>query len=218
MTYLSARLFDFLQGASFYEELHQSAANMIHHAPGQSWLDVGCGPGLLTRIAAKKRFSALGIDLDAAMVQCARQNDRNGLGDYAVQNLEATAEESTLFDVVSASSLLVTSREPKKMLQCLKRRVRPGGKLLLLEASSSLTMMRSIRRLLSHTSGKRGYMLLLWAATRSGKTLPQAFFEDEHWKNSCTELLDGMVNVWLLERPFNTPMETAHLQGQYESP
>jgi SAM-dependent methyltransferase len=120
---------------------------------------------------------------------------------YATRSLAEAAGPAALFDVVSASSLLVTSEQPVQMLQELKQRVRPGGKLLLVEAAPALTLLRSIRLLLRQPAGKRGCMLLLWAAVRSGKTLPEAFFKDDRWKPDCTSVLDGMVHVWLLERP-----------------
>ncbi len=47
--------------------------------------------------------------------------------------------------------------------------------------------------------------MLLWAAVRSGKTLPEAFFKDDRWKPSRSSVLDGMVHVCLLERPAEHP-------------
>lgn len=210
MTYLAARLFDYLQGADFYRSLHQTAANLVQAAPGSTWLDAGCGPGLFARIAAARGFTTLGIDQDADMIRLAQRNDSAARANYATRSLAEAAGPSALFDVVSASSLLVTSGQPVQMLQELKQRVRPGGKLLLVEAAPALTLLRSIRLLLRQPAGKRSCMLLLWAAVRSGKTLPEAFFKDDRWKPSCTSVLDGMVHVWLLERPAGLLADTSN--------
>jgi SAM-dependent methyltransferase len=46
---------------------------MLPTAPDQSWLDVACGPGIVTRALAGRVGSIVGVDLTPAMVDAARR-------------------------------------------------------------------------------------------------------------------------------------------------
>lgn len=64
---MSAPLFTWLQAAPFYERLHADAvAEVPPAAPGARWIDVGCGPGLVARLAADRGHDALGLDRSVA--------------------------------------------------------------------------------------------------------------------------------------------------------
>ena len=42
-------LFSWLADTPVYRDLHLDAARLAHPtAPGEKWVDVGCGPGLIT--------------------------------------------------------------------------------------------------------------------------------------------------------------------------
>jgi len=68
-----ARFFQWLQSADFYRALHAEAVATVPVTGGR-WLDVGCGPGLVTSLAAARGFEALGVDPSAAMVEAARSH------------------------------------------------------------------------------------------------------------------------------------------------
>jgi 2-polyprenyl-3-methyl-5-hydroxy-6-metoxy-1,4-benzoquinol methylase len=200
MTTFAVRLFSLLQSAEFYSELHVAAAELMVAAEGRSWLDVGCGPGLLTRIAAGNGFVARGVDRDADMIDAARklaETDRRAT--FATSDIAGLVQAGERFDVVSASSLVVVTPNPSATLRALRGLVKPHGRLLVIEASPDMSRSRALRALLLGSLGKRGFMLLPWALARSGRALPDEFFREltpAPWRH---RLLGGMVNAWIYE-------------------
>jgi 2-polyprenyl-3-methyl-5-hydroxy-6-metoxy-1,4-benzoquinol methylase len=65
-------LFTWLQGAGFYYDHHKQAVELLPQANGNSWLDAGSGPGLVSRLAAQRVYQVTGIDTDATTIQVAR--------------------------------------------------------------------------------------------------------------------------------------------------
>jgi len=112
-----------------------SAAYLLGRlAPGQSLLDVGCGPGTITLdLAARVAPGAVvGIDradeviaqAEATRAERACDNVRFAVGDvYALDFDDAS------FDVVHAHQVLQHLREPVAALRELRRVLRPGGTL-----------------------------------------------------------------------------------------
>jgi len=202
MRLVGAAVFEWLQGAGFYRELHRASANLLPDGDGQTWLDAGCGPGLMARIAAQKGYLATGIDRDPRMIESARAcacKDGNAAR-YHVSDLDDPHLTIGRYDVVSASSLLVVVSDPEAMLARLEALVRPGGKVLIIEASPSMSRRHAIRAILSGGLGPRSYMLLAWASVRTERTLPVAIFDRAGSRARCFPILDGLVHAWLIER------------------
>jgi SAM-dependent methyltransferase len=81
-----------------------------------SALDVGCGPGIVMEML-QPSFSAIGIDMDSAMVRQARKR-----GFEAVKALaEDLPFEDASFEVVYCSWLLLWVRDPVKVVAEMKR-------------------------------------------------------------------------------------------------
>jgi SAM-dependent methyltransferase len=101
--------------------------------PGQSALDIGCGPrGVLDLLAARVGPSGrvVGVDADPAHVEMAAAfAARRGLANVQVLRADArgTGLASGSFDVVHARTLLVTVPEPAVVAAEMARLSRPGG-------------------------------------------------------------------------------------------
>ncbi len=100
--------------------------------PGQSFLDVGCGSGILTIAAARLGCARpLGVDCDPACIEVSRENARaNGVGDITrFEQADAFAWQSTAaYDLVVAniySNVLLRLREQ------LCASVARGGRMIL---------------------------------------------------------------------------------------
>lgn len=202
MSARAARLFSWLQDARFYRDMHLAAAGLVGGGDGRSWLDVGCGPGLLARVAASKGYAATGIDRDPDMIDAARRiaAERRVAVDYRVSDIEQMIQRGGHYDVVSASSLLVVVPDPIAALHQLLARTKPGGTLLIVEAAREMTRRRAIAASLSGQLGHRSYMLPVWAMFRSGRTLDEATFAQPGLRVNGLPLLNGLARAWAIER------------------
>lgn len=205
MGYFSARLFTWLQDAEFYRALHQRAVTLLPPGAGQVWLDVGCGPGLVTRLAASAGYDTIGVDADAHMVRAARQLAQryDSPARFLQQRFGAPHASVALADVVSASSFLAVVDDVPQVLTQLWQAVRPDGYLLIIEALPGMTLARAnrtIRRGMIRGKGLHG--LRLWAAVRQGNIRDHsALLQTLHAGHvQFAPLLDDMLGAWLISK------------------
>ncbi|GAB3959118.1 methyltransferase domain-containing protein [Actinoallomurus acanthiterrae] len=100
-------------------------------------LDVGCGCGQTTRIAARRASggTALGVDLSRPMLERARERaEEEGLGNLRFERTDAQVadfpEES--FDLVLSRFGVMFFDDPTAAFANLRRALRPGGRLAFL--------------------------------------------------------------------------------------
>jgi SAM-dependent methyltransferase len=197
-----AMMFSWLQGAGFYRDLHRQAVESLPEGEGRQWIDMGCGPGLVTRLATARGYVASGIDADAQMVRAARllswwhrSAARFRQGDLA--GLPAQAAE-----VVSAASLLAVLDDKAEGLQLLWRGVRPGGHLLLVEPTAKMTPENAAALIQAGLPGRRRRGLTLWARARNQRALePELFTQLRATETRSMPLLGGLVGAWIFRKP-----------------
>lgn len=103
-------------------------------AAGDSVLDVGCGTGVLLAELAREipGVRLAGIDLSNEMLEVARRR----LG-TDVELKEASAEAlpfgDATFDAVVSTSVFHYIREPQRALQEMRRVLKPGGRLVIVD-------------------------------------------------------------------------------------
>lgn len=203
MSTLSARFFAFLHDAPFYRELHRQAVHLLPRGEDRLWLDVGCGPGLMARLAGERGYRAVGVDRDPAMVHAARIVARRSgsPASFETADLGALAERREKARVVSAASLLaVLDDRPDAMRRLLSGMARDGT-LLLVEPSDRMTPAGAAQWRSGQARGRNSWLLKLWAHTRRPDRI--VTFEDVRVSGHDTrrhELLDGLVNAWLIRR------------------
>lgn len=116
-------------------------------------LDIGCGTGvafdMLRRLGAG---SILGIDIDAASIEHARQAARLAGGDIEVQlgNAAQLPLSSDTFDLVFCHQLLHHANDPAAVLRECRRVLRPGGWLLVAESCDVFLAWWPVRLLFRH--------------------------------------------------------------------
>ena len=201
MGYASARLFEWLQGAGFYVNLHLEAVAGLPSGVGGKGVDVGCGPGVLTRLAAAKGYNAVGIDMDPYMVSAAMKiaKAENSSAVFEVGDVFRIPAQSA--DVVSASSLLATLDDKVGGFQALLGAVRPGGSLLIVEPTDRMTAQAVNVLIENGFGGRRINGLRMWARARQGNAVdPEIFKTAEAKEVAFTPLLGGLVGAWLFER------------------
>lgn len=110
----------------------QSLFHRIGIRPGMKCLDLGCGSGEVTLELARMvapEGTALGIDMDAALVESAsREAERQGVSNVTFQavNVEALEEENA-FDLVYARALLTHLPDPGSVVVSMRNAAKPGG-------------------------------------------------------------------------------------------
>lgn len=104
--------------------------------PGIRVLDMGCGSGAITRSIAEKVGPAgyvLGVDPNENLIEQARQNSDNRPGLAFEQGDVYTFTIAERFDVVSCARTLQWLAQPKEALLNMKRLVKPGGYVSILD-------------------------------------------------------------------------------------
>lgn len=110
-----------------------SAGHLLPHLrPGLDLLDVGCGPGNITRDLAARVAPGRVVGLDAAAdVVATAQADAEAAGDdrvtFTVGDVYALDLPDASFDVVHAHQVLQHLSDPVGALRELRRVVRPDG-------------------------------------------------------------------------------------------
>jgi len=101
---------------------------------GSSLVELGCGSGWMTRLAARHGVRAAGFDISPDMIEIAREEaTREGVevtfeaGDYEQLDLGRSFDACLLYDA------LHHSERPELVLAAAHRALRPGGRLLLAE-------------------------------------------------------------------------------------
>jgi ubiquinone/menaquinone biosynthesis C-methylase UbiE len=198
---LAAHFFRYIQDADFYRELHREAVELLPPGKGKAWFDVGCGPGLVARLAQDHGYAAVGYDVDDDMIRLARRQSCGKAGpQFQKVGLEDLAKRYGRADVVSAASLLSVLRDREAAFSQLMDIVAPGGTLLIIETSERMASRGALASSLkSRAEGKRAWVLRLWAHVRRGNT---AVDVEALCRPGCTvtrhELLDGLVNAWIV--------------------
>ncbi|MBI3650524.1 MAG: class I SAM-dependent methyltransferase [Acidobacteria bacterium] len=201
MGYCSTKLFAWLQGADFYKNLHYEAIEKLPASEGKKWVDVGCGPGLLTRLAAAKGYLAIGIDADSFMIQEAKKIARNEASSahFKIGDVFRIPPQSA--DIVSASSLLAALEDKVGGFQSLLSIVKPGGSLLIIEPTNQMTPQAVATLIRGGLGGKRISGLRLWARARAGRAVnPEIFKASGAVPVIFTPLLNGLVGAWLIQK------------------
>src|SRR3990172_8345601 len=120
----------------------------LHYAglkSGERVLDVGCGTGVLTRMAAKAVGSAVGIDPAPKMIDIARKNViiENSNAEFRLAVIENFPFEDNSFDCV-LSSFMIHHLPPDLKLKGLAevhRVLKPGGRFLAVDISRPSTLL-----------------------------------------------------------------------------
>ncbi|MBI5588124.1 MAG: class I SAM-dependent methyltransferase [Deltaproteobacteria bacterium] len=115
----------------------------LRHAglnPGESVLDVGCGTGVLTRLAAPAvgpTGYAIGIDPAAKMIEVAKKNalTEGSRAEFRLAVIEDLPFEDNRFDCVLSSAMLhhLPPEVKIKGLSEVRRVLKPGGRLVLVD-------------------------------------------------------------------------------------
>lgn len=98
-------------------------------APGRTWLDVGAGTGMLTRVILQAAHPArvLGIDLSPEYIEFARQRIRDDRVEFRMADAADIAADPPQFDVSVAGLVLNFLPAPRLAVESMTQAVKDGG-------------------------------------------------------------------------------------------
>jgi trans-aconitate methyltransferase len=199
MSLVSAAFFAWVQGAPFYQDAHRAAVELLPRGEGKTWLDVGCGPGLVTRLASRHGYRALGVDRDTAMIRAAHRLSRHDPCEFERADL-TTIDDERSFEVVSAASLLIVVPDAPRAAELLWRHVAPGGTLLVVETTPRMTP-ENAEIVARSLPPKRHAVLTRWAAARRGRSFDPAVLDGlDATARHQQALLGGLLGAWILTK------------------
>lgn len=109
------------------------------------FLDIGCGPGLWVKAAAKAEWEATGIDIDSELVKLGRE--RFGT-DLRCSDIFAANFDADSFNFVTMKFVMEHLSNPLDTLTEIKRILKPGGAVLIIVPNEGglLNQMKIILR------------------------------------------------------------------------
>ncbi|MEV5090164.1 class I SAM-dependent methyltransferase [Streptomyces griseoincarnatus] len=108
------------------------AARLKDWLPGDV-LDLGCGTGSLSLLAAEQGHRVTGVDRSPAMVQPARQKLAGRHAAFLTGDAARPPVDGERYDAVLVRHVLWTLPEPGRVLRRWRGLLRPGGRLVLVE-------------------------------------------------------------------------------------
>ena len=198
---IASTLFTWLQEADFYHDLHQEAVEALPAGNGETWLDIGTGPGLVARLAAARGYYVTGIDADPQMIGAAKriaQRERS-MADFQVGDIASLPPESA--HIVSAASLLAVLPDRMSGLRLLWKVLNPDGFLLVIEPTEQMTLDNADRVIQKGLPRKRILGLRMWATARQGNIVDPGIYNSLGAKSiRYMPLLHGLVGAWLVQK------------------
>jgi 2-polyprenyl-3-methyl-5-hydroxy-6-metoxy-1,4-benzoquinol methylase len=140
---------------------------------GTSLVELGCGSGWMTRLAARHGVHAQGYDISPQMVEIAQaEADREGFGATFEAGDYETLDLGRRFDACLIYDALHHSERPERVLASAHRALKPGGRLLLVEPN----LMHRFRG--RGASDRYGTTELGYSSRRLKRLLREAGFVD----------------------------------------
>jgi ubiquinone/menaquinone biosynthesis C-methylase UbiE len=129
-----------VQGSGGWARILEAFAGFVDAQPGQRVLDVGCGPGALVRLLARRGCRAVGVDADPSMVARAEELAAGLLGaEFRQGSVLALPFEAGTFDVVTATNVIFLLPEPVAGLKEMARVCQVGGRVAMLNPAARLS-------------------------------------------------------------------------------
>ena len=142
---------------------------------GTSLVELGCGSGWMTRLAARHGVHAEGYDISPAMIEIAREEAaREGLGVVFESGDYEQLDLGRRFDACLIYDALHHSERPELVLAAAQRALKPGGRLLVAEPNWKQRFQGR------DASEEYGTTELGYSPRRLKRLLREAGFEDVH--------------------------------------
>ena len=202
----STDLFTWLQDSDFYRDIHLQSINILQkntNITSWTWLDVGCGPGILTRIAEKSGYLATGIDISERMIDRARAiSQKSGLqSQYQCRDILVNPLWMS-HDIVSGSSLLAVLHDKKTTLKKLYNHVSESWALMIIEPSENMNLKNVISLIMSKKIQTNHLLgLILWSIVRQNNIISETIYKSLETRNKYhTQVYHNLIDVYIYQK------------------
>jgi ubiquinone/menaquinone biosynthesis C-methylase UbiE len=186
-----------VQKAAFYKAAHELAVASLENGKNtKTWLDVGCGAGIVANLAYLHGYKTVGVDINPYMIEIANKNSISKEQIFSVCDSNLQSVKSA--NIVSAASLLFVSHNKKQMLDMLYSLVNSSGKLLIIETTQNMTLLNALKIFASQPKGGR-FILLLCAFVRNGKCIDDKIFSGYNYETKSL-LPNNMLCVRIISK------------------
>ena len=112
-------------------DMHVALVEALAPKPGEAFLDVGCGAGNVSELAAGAGARVTGIDLSPRLIEVAKARAQAGGYeiDYRVGDAESLDVADAGFDAVVSSVGMIFAPDHEAVAREFARVVKPGGRL-----------------------------------------------------------------------------------------
>ncbi len=112
-------------------DVHAAIVDALVPHTGEQWLDVACGAGHVSELAAAAGATVTGIDISPRLIEVAKARAASGglAIDYSVGDAENLDVPDAGFDAVSSSFGMIFAPDHDAAARELARVTRPGGRL-----------------------------------------------------------------------------------------
>ncbi len=118
-------------------ELTQRIVDALGDRAGGRVLDLACGPGVLTRVLARRAGRVVGLDLTRRVLEVARRDGEAARAAYVRGSAERTPFASGAFDGLTLRLALHHVPDPAAVLSEVRRLLCPGGRVVVLDVLTS---------------------------------------------------------------------------------
>jgi ubiquinone/menaquinone biosynthesis C-methylase UbiE len=145
----ASSFFEWLAKRPWYTQILIEWVTAIPVAPGDSALELGCGPGIFTGHLYEQGVQIIGLDQSAAMVERARKNVPDC--EFIEGDAMAIPLDDDSVDVAFAASVVNVVSTPEKLVREMVRVVRSSGRVSVLfptpRLSSKAAMIAKRRKI-----------------------------------------------------------------------
>jgi len=174
-------------GADFtepHERFIEQFKTAFPHADPRHALDLGCGPGDVTRRFARAfpNATVTGVDGAQAMLDAGREaNEAQDLGErlhFVYGRLPGAKLPRDTYDTIISNSLLHHLEDPLVMWQCIRDYAEPGARIFVMDLLRPATRQQAQALVETYSGGepdvlKRDFFHSLLAAYRPGEVRTQ---------------------------------------------
>ena len=119
-----------------------------HLSSGSRALEIGCGPGHITKMMAETGAHVIGVDIAPSMIAVAR--DLYPSIEFEVANVDDLPFESNNFDAVIANFLIRHLARPDRAFREVRRVLKPGGRFVFAEPLEQFGFGGFVNAMLAH--------------------------------------------------------------------